>query len=80
MFLAPKKPFFPLFAIFTPGGLAYYSCWKERGLLLIFIGYTTTYANQIFGAHDDNVMCVDIDTHILVLHSPTKKEHTLKVA
>ena len=31
-----------------------------------------------FRAHDYHVMCVDILTHILVLHSPAKQENTFK--
>ena len=31
-----------------------------------------------FCAHDDHVMCVDIFTHILVLHNPTKQENNQK--
>ena len=34
--------------------------------------------NTFFRAHDDHVMCVDIDTHILLQHSPAKQENILK--
>ena len=32
-----------------------------------------------FRVHDDHVMCVDIDTHILVQHSPANRKTSLKV-
>jgi len=34
--------------------------------------------NTFLRAHNDHVMCVDIDTHILVLHSPAKQENIFK--
>ena len=48
---------------------------KKRGLLLIFMSVAPQpMQNTFFRAHDDHVTCVDIDTHILVLHSPAKQE------
>ena len=31
-----------------------------------------------FRAHDDHVMCVDIETHVLILHSPANQENKIK--
>ena len=52
---------------------------KKRGLLLKFLSVAPQPMQITFSrAHDDHVMCVDIDTHIILLRSPAKQENKFK--
>ena len=49
---------------------------KKVGFIIDFLSVASRPMQiTFFRAHDDHVMCVDIFTHIIVLHSPAKQEN-----